>query len=148
MADVKKLREVLKTIKEVEKLRQNPRSRKFKGLYWDQGDWLQPVSDSEKYEDDKTVEVCGTAMCFAGWTLYLDGFTKVDRDAWMMVNPENGDTVEIDMISTVAAERLDLEYGEADRLFAGGNDIDHLAAIINDIHAGRIPSYPDDLDDD
>jgi len=142
MADFVKLNAVMAVIEEVAALRKASDDSKFKGLYWDQGDWLQPLVMSAP---DGKGEMCGTGMCFAGWTLFLEGYTDLNADAGVMVNPKDGTHVGVDAIPAVARGVLDLHLHEADRLFSGGNDIHRLYDTISDIAEGLIRPYdPED----
>jgi hypothetical protein len=126
MANAEKLKAVLKVVKEVDRLRKNPRSRKFKGLFWDQRDWIQPVDKN----GTPTEEACGTAMCFAGWTMYLEGYTEPVVGGTELKNPETGEIVDSALISSDAAEVLELTQWQADVLFEAGNKIPDLENMI------------------
>lgn len=146
MAEIEKLHAVLDVIKQVAR---SPRSAKtrdtvvaasaasaFPSLYWDQTDWLLPVSQGDGH-------ACGTAMCFAGWALYLDGYTEIDAQATYMSNPDTGDAVSWPVVGDVAQGVLDLTECQADTLFDGFNDIDALERIIGEIADGTLVDYED-----
>jgi hypothetical protein len=85
---------------------------------WRQGFWGQ--SDYRHYADP---EICGTAACFAGWTLLDHGYTikgwRFRAPNGMFVTPE-----------LHAAELLGLTDYESSVLFAGNNDLDDLRQVV------------------
>jgi hypothetical protein len=139
MADIPELKKVLDIIEHVEK--------QPAGTEWNQGTWLKVTPPEEQGH------VCNTAMCFAGWKVYLDGYTKVEKrpfdayghsDELRMVNPETGEHVNEYDIARYAEARLGLTTYEADMLFYEGNKIATLHEYIDDIEAGRLVDPWDD----
>lgn len=73
---------------------------------------------------------CGTAYCFAGHAVVLAGL-EVD---WERENSDEGFwLVDGRPIPDVARELLGITPHQAERLFAGGNDLDDLYEIVADL---------------
>ena len=115
------------------------------GVGWDQREWVRSVLDEDR-------NMCGTALCFAGWAAYLNGYTEpvveqfgVDRARFVEVdalrNPATGETLRWNEISSFARERLGLNYREADALFFGGNDLSDLHIIVTVLKGDGLRDY-------
>jgi len=140
MADISKLKTVLGIVKELAALQEHPTAKpmdhKYQGLFWKQDEWIREAFPIDLVDIDLVDNVdngpsCGTAMCFAGWTAYLDGFTDVDGYERVMVNPTTGETLAMDGIEEYATDSLDLTTYQADDLFEGGNELSDLEEIID-----------------
>jgi hypothetical protein len=82
---------------------------------------LDPVSLAELTEQNK----CGTAACFAGWTVAVSGHTMNEAE---QIFDSAGRRVGFD-ISEFAKELLDIDDDQADGLFYVGDDeIDEAVA--------------------
>lgn len=91
---------------------------------WDQGTWCRlAVSESGS--------LCGTAMCFAGWTVFLHDGDKEILRRWrkFRVYGEDGKTLET-YICDRATELLELTDNESDVLFGGTNSLDDLRNFV------------------
>jgi len=98
---------------------------------WNQRDWRDVDHDLR----------CGTACCFAGWAALLNGSTwdvpdsEIENYDWD--HDPNGDKLaDVDggrAVSRVATRALGLTWTQADQLFAGGNDIEDLRAIVAEL---------------
>lgn len=103
---------------------------------------------------------CGTSYCFAGWSIALDHPTAafLFEDAHPKQSVDRfADRVSLDpyapdvrWISTVAQELLGLSGDTAEILFAAGNTLDELRAMVADLVAGGDLErfMQDDEDDD
>lgn len=129
------------------------------GTGWYQGDWVRPSRLIWKETADGSVRagMCGTSMCFAGWVVYLDGYTEYDHGTAVsaMVNPTTGLGVRYSRIRDYAKDRLGLTESQADDLFDADNDLEDLVTEIGFIKEGTTRSdinqdddewdqYPDD----
>lgn len=116
-----------RTMAEVEKAARRKRRT------WDQGTYRR-VTD------------CGTAMCFAGWALTLDGAKWADEvtddhvDSWSVVarrgeplDMRTSEGVRLAFAPVAAQKRLGLTDPEADHLFAGDNTLADLRRIVSEI---------------
>ena len=112
MADVAKLKRVLAVVEQAEQV----------GL-WDQGSWWHDVEGRDPLDVDGE-HFCGTAYCFAGWTLALEGW-KPGYYAHQMVKGE----YEVG-VDEAAADALDLNLGEAEMLFHEDNSLDDLRRMV------------------
>jgi len=111
----------------------------FEGIEaWGQGDWIAeirqfvPIGD----RDNQLLaagEVCGTAMCFAGWACSISG-DKFAKDAYGEFDGcvvfEDGETMPIQVR---ARELLGLTFVEANDLFAPDNDIHDLKILVEEL---------------
>jgi len=99
---------------------------------WDQGSWTKELT-------------CGTAYCFAGWAAVLSGarFAKnaYSQEFRSCVIPP-GRILPVD-VADYAADLLGVEHYETERsdednyvhLFNGGNDLDDLRQIVDELCA-------------
>lgn len=94
---------------------------------WEQGSWCRAYSDDN-------LDICGTAACLAGHRLLLDGYRITGYDT--MVSPDGEHEVSGGEIAAVAMRRLGLRQWQADRLFAGDNDLNRLKEVVDHIAAG------------
>jgi hypothetical protein len=114
MANVEKCEEVLQFIKD------HPEKH-------DQGTW--------GHETD-----CGTAACFAGWAVLLNGYEL----QLQFGDPFGGHCFDVkslktgvrSAVATAAAEVLELTYGEAMTLFHAGNTFEELEQMVKNISNG------------
>lgn len=84
---------------------------------WDQEVWRQ-------------VRPCGTVACFAGWACALNG-DRFNPDDWdFVITDESGVSFPIE---DRAREILGLTIGDADWLFDGGNTLDDLEQIVEEL---------------
>jgi hypothetical protein len=92
---------------------------------WDQQEW-------GKHSE------CGTACCFAGWTLMLADPSRTvwDTDGGDMVGFTGPDGLRTS-VSDAAAELLGLDWTTADHLFAAYNSLDMLQEIVGQIEDGN-----------
>lgn len=95
---------------------------------------MQFIKDNPEKHDQ--AQWCGTAQCFAGWATSLEGYTeRMYRDgrpsmSYLVANGRNVHAAEL------AAQLLGLTGDEADRLFDGGNTIEHLELMVKDLVNG------------
>lgn len=85
--------------------------------------WLQHTWHTKVY--DTKGEACGTAACFAGWTLLRLGYAV--RGTWCR-SPEG----KVNVVPHSAAAELGLDWVSANRLFDGDNTIKDLRKIVNE----------------
>jgi hypothetical protein len=143
MADIMKLRTVLGIVKELAALQEHPTAKpldhKYPGLFWGQSEWLRPAYPIDFVDFNSGADVlaevanapsCGTAMCFAGWTAWVDGYTDVDSSGWM-VDRVTGEKLAQQEIEGHAKESLDLDWEWADALFDGSNTLEDIELIIS-----------------
>lgn len=108
-----------------------------RGNYWEQGTWGCPASarmhgvDSAQaatpdvfYEAD---ELCGTAMCFAGWYAVLNG-KRMSR--WGTVEGDSGRPMGV---ATYTQEDAGLGRDQRHDLFGAGNSLKTIAAELTRI---------------
>lgn len=84
--------------------------------YWDQTTW---------YDPDRS---CGTAMCFAGWTVHLSdrwSFVHDGVDVWA----EDSDGYSY-TVAGAARRELGLTGAQASILFDGNNTLDDLIRLV------------------
>lgn len=108
---------------------------------WVQGSWASLIRNGwdtdELYQfvvEDPQNPLCGTARCFAGHAVAFEGWLPIfgtfgetaDRTTYDCQN-KAGEKADI---STKAREVLQIDYYTADLLFAGGNTIDQLRAMV------------------
>jgi hypothetical protein len=88
----------------------------------------------EKHDQGTWINDCGTAACFAGWTVLLTGWqqSSVDTDeVW-----KDGSRR---FVGSVAREELDLTDADADLMFAGQNTVETLELMGKDlVNEGRL----------
>lgn len=130
---------------------------------WDQGAWVDAILEPTLHEDGVYADVrCGTSFCFAGWvaaetkaafvtdyTVLADPSVDTDRvhpiyggrsvgryevydeakEQWVEV------AVETVPIAVRAQTLLGITDNEAALLFHGGNDLDLIQEVINQIKA-------------
>lgn len=156
MANVELARKVLAHIEALE-------ARKAAGEklceHWDQSDWGYHVSEDAP-ENTRNVyhvgDICGTAMCFAGWACRLAGEELVLKPAIYSGYSRWDVAGRTETIATRAAELLDLppsDYGDYGdhrdvRIFSAYNTLDDLRAMVAGLEDGTynsiVPSGEDD----
>jgi hypothetical protein len=72
---------------------------------------------------------CGTAACFAGHAVLMDGWEVVHEDGGMIEKGGEQSPVEL-----VAQRLLDLTDDQMNRLFIGCNTLDDLHSMVKQIH--------------
>jgi len=79
--------------------------------------------------------LCGTAGCFAGWRVILDGFSELVLDESGEVdalrNPQTGQHVYLSMLPAQAATSLDLWLADARELFSSDNTLEDLKELVD-----------------
>lgn len=135
MPDIAEMHRILEIIKD--------ESKQPEGTTWNQGYWFR---QQEVYQGNEK-SVCGTAMCFAGWKVFLDGYTKLAQDPladtdfvrtfsdYRMVNPNTGKYVTYWGTREYARDRLGLSDEQADLLFDEDNDLEDLENIVLSIES-------------
>jgi hypothetical protein len=84
--------------------------------------------DQHPEEWDQAAWFCGTAACFAGHAVLMDGwkivhaFGDIEKDG------------KLDMADQVAQRLLGLPRREANRLFCASNTLDDLHSMVKQIH--------------
>lgn len=98
---------------------------------WNQNHWALPQATNRDALDDDSV--CGTAQCFAGWRLVLDGYHTVGVDAM-----ENAQGVHVYGLSIgrQAQDRLGLTEKQGDLLFDGDNSLERLKELVDELCDG------------
>lgn len=98
---------------------------------WEQGVWAKPIFDA-------AFDICGTACCFAGNALLVEGYRfewylTDDNTTDIRITAPGGEVVSDDesFIMGKAKVILSLTPAEGIRLFNGANDLDQLAEIID-----------------
>jgi hypothetical protein len=147
MADIKKLKDVLQIVKEVAALQEHPTAKpldhKYTDLFWRQDEWLREEYTNDSAYDVNTDtyigrgEVCGTAMCFAGWTAWVDGYREVDGQSGYMVNPKTDHKLANHEIEKYAKDSLLLNWEQTNWLFDGDNEIADIEEAISEIEKGQ-----------
>ena len=108
---------------------------------WKQDYWI--VTDQELRTDD----FCGTAGCYAGHYVMLEGYTEVvmgndphsDRPISMgLRNPVTGKKVDQHDIPYFAIKGLGLTDEQAETLFHYDNKLEDLKQIVDSIVAGEL----------
>jgi hypothetical protein len=96
---------------------------------WNQEHWfVQPLFPWRKGR------WCGTAACFAGHALLIEGWEPVfNADGGAECITRDG---KIGAIKEIARQVLDLPDAWADVLFAGKNDLEDIDRIVDSICAG------------
>lgn len=90
---------------------------------------LQFIKDNPDKHDQETF--CGTAQCFAGWAVALEGWSMSDLGGlWV---EKDGEVRDVD---DLAQELLGINQAEADNLFSGGNNIADLELMVKDLVNG------------
>lgn len=134
MADNKKLRAVMAVVED--------ETRWPKGVVWDQSDWVYDV----EVDDENGKPMCGTALCFAGWCAYLDGYTQPyrikdtvmgTREITGLENPDTGIVLNISRLPAYAADSLGISRDDAAHLFEGGNDLETLQEMVANLADGK-----------
>lgn len=136
MANIERLFELRETVVEIDRLQ---KSANYKGPRWDQEIW-------------RTVNLCGTRMCAAGWTNELDARRRNEQDSWVDDGPflrasadeienfpayvqdihdDNGHWVQVVETPWRARRLLGLTEDQADELFYDTDDIDDLMKVID-----------------
>jgi len=141
MADIAALKQVLTAVQEADALEKAGTPIQ---VHWRQGVWAAVL--------DEMSPSCGTAMCFAGWKAYLDGYTENvwdtnDYDEPYLLalrNPKTDEDIPSDGVGFYAAEVLELDSYEADTLFEGSNTLEDLESIVADIEAGTLTRDEED----
>lgn len=131
------------------------------GTRWNQNDWFrQDVSYTIDEQGKDVVHVCGTSFCFAGWAVYLDGFTEyvppekdkngVTWDEGRLRNPQSGECLDPTQVQNRATDLLDLDSLDADVLFEAGNTKENLRDYVTNLVNGDALSEPweDEEDED
>jgi len=95
-------------------------------LGWRQDSWCLPWYDEGR-------GVCGTAACFAGHRLVLDGYVVSGYDA--MTSP-GGAVIWGHQIEALAEARLGLTPVQSRALFRGDNDLARIKEVVDNIVAG------------
>lgn len=134
MPDIAELKRILEIIEDDKK--------KPTGTSWDQGYWFRSFERWDILNQEDVNTTCGTAMCFAGWKVYLDGHTKfvpAARDEYgdyhdsRMVNPTTGKAVTYAEARDYAMKALGLTEEQADLLFSEDNELYDLERVIRNI---------------
>ena len=139
----------------------------YEQVEWYQGDWGRVPVDAgiEKYVDgfnDRFAVLnvdCGTAACFAGWTV-LESGGKFVIDEWSLnETTKNGfnklsvsmcvnQAGDLQSIAQEAAKLLGLDEFTTSHLFDGDNDLDDLKEMVGYIiENGSLKGF-DEHDDD
>lgn len=95
-------------------------------------EWVQAHPDSHNQGVWARRTECGTAACLAGWTVVLADIA-LDWDGDGACETADGE-----LISDVAQNLLGLEDYYADWLFGGGNTLDDLWRIAEEITHGAV----------
>jgi hypothetical protein len=101
----------------------------------DMAHWIRaPKKWNTLLASEEVTRDCGTTLCGAGWAVHLSGYDIVDGDP--VLTPEEEAAVDAFMAAAGATSQcqwvalgamlLDLDYGEAWRLFTGTG---HLPAL-------------------
>lgn len=131
------------------------------GTKWDQHEWVkQLVTYTIDEEGKDRVSVCGTSFCFAGWAVYLDGYTEYvspvpDKNGFTwnegsLRHPETQETLDVVAIQNHATHLLDIEDTDADALFEAGNSKEDLRNCVDALVRGESLAevWPDDEEDE
>lgn len=90
---------------------------------------MQFIKDNPEKHDQHTW--CGTAQCFAGWAVHLQGGRVVDEESAIVEVGWHRDHVQ-----DVAESLLGLDGWESGALFAGGNTLEELELMVKDLVNG------------
>lgn len=104
-----------------------------------QSGWVFSNSEAPEVEIPGNGTICGTAACFAGWTLILDHKRfKIDKDDWNIVRirPTSEYTEEFNGVSATAQTVLGLTGHEAHALFYDAQSFKQVVECIRRIEAG------------
>jgi hypothetical protein len=95
-----------------------------------EGGWRQDVWITHN-------ETCGTAGCFAGWRVMLDGYTELrfngENEVTALCNPDTGECVLPTQIADWATRSLGLNSQEVNRLFCSDNTLRDLKEIVDEL---------------
>lgn len=130
MANIEALKSTLAVVQEAAKV----------GL-WKQAEWM--TQEEYALEDASPLDYqgqhyCGTAGCFAGWAVMLDGWKPVkDEDdvSWGFHLEKDGEQASPSQVEGMAMDILDLPYQQGARLFHGDNSLERLQEIVADLIA-------------
>lgn len=135
MTEVAKLKAVLAAIEEVEEAWDrhyatvdDEDATGPEGPHWDQSTWVSVPSEESS--------ACGTALCFAGWAIWLEGYKiPLAQPGGSALANASGDVVRGDEIAFKAQMVLGLDYEWARLLFSSQNDLEDLRRYVDEIVA-------------
>jgi hypothetical protein len=114
--------------------------------------WNQDSWGRTRLLEREGEHVCGTAACFAGWTVLNDEIAQHINSPGIKIqdielNNENCTVkgeVTVEDIQTHAADLLGIAFWESEKLFDAKNSIEDLEYIIERIIDGTLEDYEDD----